>query len=248
MSTRIALVLSIILAGISAIGVRAWIENERKSQAERYERVPILVARETIRPETQLSNDHFGSKWVAKNLVTADMIHWDERLRYVGKVTTRAIPRTETIFKSFLISTTSQGGTSANPVRDGMRAVAIRVDQFKAPGFLVRPGDYVDVMGTFEVPKKAGTSGSLVQQSETVCLLEGAKVLAVDNRTEDLASRRRGTTTDAYRSITLEVSPTDGAKLIHAEQEGELKLMLRPPGEPSERPLSTGGTYRWDQN
>lgn len=247
MSTRVALVLSIVLAGVSAIGVRAWIQSEKKKRDQQFEKVPILVARETIRPETLLKDEMFASNWVAKRLVTSDMIHWDERLRYVNKVATRTIPRTETIFKSFLTSPANEQGASTNPVKEGMRAVAIRVDQFKAPGFLVRPGDYVDVMGTFEVPKKSGASGALVRESQTVCLLEGAKVLAVDNRTEQLASRRSRATTQSYRSITLEVTPKDGAMLIHAEQEGELKLMLRPPGETTGDTLKKGDAYRWDQ-
>jgi Flp pilus assembly protein CpaB len=104
----------------------------------------------------------------------------------------------------------------------GMRGVAIEVRQAQAAGFLVRPGDYVDILGT--VPDEQ-------QVVAARHLLQAKRVLAVDQqyRLEDSAFLQ----SRDYSTVTLEVTPAE-AEVIEAYRgivrEG-FSLALRPKGD-----------------
>jgi len=97
---------------------------------------------------------------------------------------------------------------SADPglqIAKGMRAVGIEVQAAQAVGYLVRPGDYVDVLAT--VPDQ--------QMIVSRHVLQARRVLAVDQqyRLEDSAflQNRR------YSTVTLEVTPSE-AEVIEAHR------------------------------
>ncbi|MBN2712342.1 MAG: Flp pilus assembly protein CpaB [Planctomycetes bacterium] len=249
MSTRIALALSIVLAIIAAVGVRAWIEDEKQKEELKHRKVPILIARSTLKANTILKDNMFNGTWVARDLVTADMIHYDERRRFVNKILRKAVPGGEAILRDYITDEANKSTAGKQILQDGMRAIAIRVNQDKSAGFLIRPGDYIDIMGTFDIKDAAqgGARGaSSATTAKTICLIENVKVISVDNRTEEYTSRVSKIRTDPYRTITLEVKPKDGAKLINAQQEGDLYFMLRPRDGDTSEVLKSGTQYRWD--
>jgi Flp pilus assembly protein CpaB len=95
---------------------------------------------------------------------------------------------------------------SASPglkISPGMRAASVEVQAGQAVGYLIRPGDYVDVLGT------------LVEEVNVVTrhLLQAKLVLAVDQqyRLEDSAFLR----SNSYSTVTLEVTPAE-AEIIEA--------------------------------
>ena len=47
---------------------------------------------------------------------------------------------------------------------------------------------------------------------------------------------------------TVAVDPVSGARLINAQREGDLYLMLRPRSGSSDNALQEGAAYRWDRN
>jgi len=107
------------------------------------------------------------------------------------------------------------------PISPGMRAVAIDVTGAQAVGYLVRPGDVVDILGT--VPD----AGAMVARH----LLQARKVLAIDQqyRLEDTAFLQNR----SFNTVTLEVTPAE-AEVIEAYRaivrEG-FALSLRPKGD-----------------
>lgn len=88
-------------------------------------------------------------------------------------------------------------------ISEGMRAVGVEVHAAQAVGYLVRPGDYVDVLAT--VPE--------AQAMVSKHLLQAKRVLAVDQqyRLEDSAFLQNRT----YSTVTLEVTPAE-AEIIEA--------------------------------
>jgi Flp pilus assembly protein CpaB len=103
----------------------------------------------------------------------------------------------------------------------GMRAVAIEVQAAQAVGFLVRPGDYVDILGT--VPNQ--------EAQVTRHLLQAKKVIAVDQqyRLEDTAFLQNR----AYSTVTLEVTPAEAEQLeaFRGIVRTGFSLALRPRGD-----------------
>ncbi len=251
MSTRLALLISVVLAVVAAVGVRAWIQNERVQQEAKYAKIPIMVAKLPIKKGQLLKEEFMARKWVAKGLVTADMIHADEWRRHVNMIIKQSIPRGETILKEYLTDPRSKEQMSQDPVQQGMRGVTVRGDQVVFVGYLIRPGSYVDIVGTFEVPidkkGRVGPSGAS-KTKETVLLFEAVKVLAVDNVVDPVRTPGKSHGGSHYRSITLELKPEEGIRLINASEEGKIRMMLRSIPDASKKALKTGESYRWDDD
>ena len=99
-----------------------------------------------------------------------------------------------------------------------MRAVAIAVDEVKAVGNAVQPGDHVDLIATFQDPR--------TRQIITKMILQNVLVLFVDQGRAD-ANGQKGAST----SISLEVKPEQTELVKAAERSGTLAVTLRPVNE-----------------
>ena len=163
-----------------------------------------------IRSVTLPANVYQGIK---NQVPTIELEGWVKSTKLV-----RAVSAGETITFDLLQRSADQGLKIAT----GMRAVAIEVKGAQAVGYLVRPGDYVDVIAT--LPEGAGI---LV----TKHLLQAKKVLAVDQqyRTDTSAF------VDAvqYSSVTLELTPAEVEIVEWARSlgRGGFALSLRPKGD-----------------
>jgi Flp pilus assembly protein CpaB len=93
----------------------------------------------------------------------------------------------------------------------------------------IRPGSYVDIYGTFDTTRTAGTTGPKTGSTvKTVLMLSNVPVLATDNRTTatqfSLATRRQGA---VYSTVTVAVTPEEAMLLVYAQSNGKLTLTLR---------------------
>ena len=98
-----------------------------------------------------------------------------------------------------------------------MKAVSIRVNDVLGVAGFVLPGDRVDVMLTRKVTSKTGDEESYVD-----VLLQGVKVLAVDQVADD-----RKDQPSVVKTVTFEVSTEEAQQLTLAANVGTLSLALR---------------------
>src|SRR5690606_15536435 len=108
------------------------------------------------------------------------------------------------------------GWTSAIP--DGMRAVAVKVNDVIGVAGFVLPGTRVDVIVT-------GSPDQSHQYDTSRVVLENVQVLAADKNVE---TNSEGQPRDV-QVITLLVTPTDAQKLALASVDGRIQLALRNP-------------------
>ena len=120
---------------------------------------------------------------------------------------------------SVKITGAGQRATLSALVRDGMKAVTIRVNDVEGVGGFVLPGDRVDVVLTRQVDKTSA-SNDLV--------LQNARVLAIDQVADERADKPT-----VAKAVTLEVDMVGAQKLSLASSVGTLSLMLRKAGEAS---------------
>jgi pilus assembly protein CpaB len=114
------------------------------------------------------------------------------------------------------MSTMDAGGGLPIIIRDGMRAVSVRVDEVIGVAGFVLPGTRVDVMLTLD--KREGRP-----QATTKTLLQNVQTLAAGQSvTRDKEGKAQTVTV-----ITLLVSPDDAELLALAAKEGRLQLALR---------------------
>jgi pilus assembly protein CpaB len=109
-------------------------------------------------------------------------------------------------------------------IPDGLRAVAVKVDEFTSVGGLLKPGVKVDVMGTFTFRKSGGGNVTI---SKTV--LQNVEVRAVGQQFKPDAGlvETSGKAKIQARSVTLLVT-TDQAEILQlAASSGTIRLAMR---------------------
>lgn len=136
----------------------------------------------------------------------------------------------------------------AYEVPAGQRAVSIGAADVMGVGGLVRPGNRVDILGTFEYGRptgvnQAGTITYADERTETRLLMQDVRVLAVDqeHRRRGAAPRPVPPTTDeeggalapqlqearSIQNVTVLVSLRQAQELVLAQEIGTLTLTLR---------------------
>jgi len=117
---------------------------------------------------------------------------------------------------------------------DGMRAMAIRVKAESSVGGFVTPGDFVDVVMTYEIrlpsdERIRDAAVAVVNKRAAQTVLENIRVVAVDPEAKAVEEA------SVARTGTLEVSPHQAEKLALANAMGTLHLSLRTMGDATKR-------------
>jgi pilus assembly protein CpaB len=136
-------------------------------------------------------------------------------------------------------------GFLAAALTDGMRAVALPVEAETSVAGFVRPGDWVDVILTYEVRLRSSgaedASQLVVSRNASETVLSNVRVLAVDQEVQD-----QGTDAKPGRTVTVEVTPEQAERLALAQRMGDLSLSLRGMGEVAPEHAATGFTTDLD--
>ena len=106
-----------------------------------------------------------------------------------------------------------QRATLSAMLRDGLKAVTIRVNDVEGVAGFVLPGDYVDVALTRQNDKIAATSN---------IILQSARVLAIDQTADERTDKPA-----VAKAVTLEVDTVGAQKISLAASIGTLSLVLR---------------------
>jgi pilus assembly protein CpaB len=115
-----------------------------------------------------------------------------------------------------------QRATLSSLVREGMKAVTIRVNDVVGVAGFVLPGDHVDVVLTRQPDPATGFAETLLQN---------VRVLGVDQFADQQSDKPA-----VARAVTIEVSPEDAQKVTLAANVGSLSLALRRAGEVATAP------------
>jgi pilus assembly protein CpaB len=162
----------------------------------------------------------------------------------VGRVAVVPIPK-----GAQLLATSLQdaGRTAlAHEVPRGQRALTIAVDDVSGVAGLLKPGNFVDVFGTFEFGRPITSQNGVIsyadERTETRLMLQNLQVIAVErehlrarpdapaegNEGDAVAERtRRAREAERYTNVTFLVGPAEAQQLVLAQQIGELTLALR---------------------
>ncbi|MDR0532433.1 MAG: Flp pilus assembly protein CpaB [Verrucomicrobiales bacterium] len=192
----------------------------------------ILVAKQDISIGQTFKKEDVDTKDFPKTLVPATALHKFEDLN--GKVSQTFIPQGDLLL-SVKVGTIEQLPRPSLQVTVGSRLVTIRVDDTKGNAYLVRNGDYVDLLLTVDVPKYTkDADGQWLNVSATKTLLQNVKVFDVDHGTVVVSDPNggKGQAPEGQRlgmgsTATFEVSPEDAEIIINAENKGKISLMLR---------------------
>jgi pilus assembly protein CpaB len=144
------------------------------------------------------------------------------------RVVKTSVLRGETILTSKLAPVGTKGGLSA-VIKEGNRAMTVRVNDVVGVAGFALPGNYVDVVVSTQ---QDGTGTENKQISKIV--LEHILVLAVAQE-----ASRDDTKPKVVNAVTLEVTPGEAEKLDLARSVGTLSLVLR--NQVDNRSVDTAG-------
>jgi pilus assembly protein CpaB len=177
--------------------------------------IEVVVAKEDIPHETTITSDMVTVKTVAsKTLQPGDLTSLDS---VIGKFAIADILRDQHL-NSELVKPLTGIRFLSEGVPQGMRAMTIAVDKLSAVEGLIKPGDIVDIIGTFTFPAEKGSNPPIV-----INLFQGVKVLATNKNISPYRAEGKADT------ITLALDPEGIKMLTYALEIGKIRLVLRTP-------------------
>jgi pilus assembly protein CpaB len=219
-----------------AIIVAMIVQSKLGGSHEKATGVEILVAnKKLLQGEKIKADDVRWQAWPEDALFTGVIRRSEQKdekkLAVYDAPLRRIVEAGEPITEQVTI-TDAKGGSNylAAAIAPGMRAVSVGVKAETAVSGFVGPGDFVDVILSYQ-PKMNGElqqySGGIVQTFATETILSNVKVLAVD---QDVKGDERDPKASA-KTVTLEVSKTGAETLYLAQTMGSISLSLRHLGE-----------------
>ena len=215
--------------GLAGFGVVAWINMHPATQPAPMaatapsDKVAVLTTARPLRAGTLLKPEDLTVEQRAAKDVPAGARLDSEAARsdLMGALVRRNLAKGEVLLSSDALNPGDRGFLAA-VLGSGMRAVTVGVDAVSGLAGLVWPGDRVDLILTqsqegADVPPARRVSG------ETV--LHDVRVLAIDRQLIQGATSE-SPESQAARTVTLEVTPTDAERVAVATKLGHLSLSV----------------------
>lgn len=221
MNQKILFIISLILASITTILFYLYMDGEKKKEAQ-LQYVSIVVAAREIPPKTLITQDMVTTKEIDKTFLHPKMVLNIQDV--LGKYARTAIIQDEPVMFSRLIEPDEETDHFAYTISDGFRAITLSYNPVMGLAGLVQPGDRVDVVGIYMMPNPKEGEPS----AKSKIFIQDVQVLAVGTTffpVEEGGERKQEV---KLETITLEVKPVEAEKLTLAEEQGSIRLLLRP--------------------
>jgi len=217
-----------VLFGLLAVFIaQSWLNSQAEMRMKSLEanKKPavsrtIVVAAKPLRYGMELAAPMLREMpWSEEALPNGGFAKIPDLLNGGKRIVLSAIEQNEPVL-AVKVTGAGQRATLSSLVKDGMKAVTIRVNDVEGVGGFVLPGDRVDVVMTRQVDKN---------EASTEIVLQNARVLAVDQSADERADKPT-----VAKAVTLEVSTASAQKVWLASSVGSLSLLLRKAGEAGE--------------
>jgi pilus assembly protein CpaB len=216
MKSKAIIPLAIGLAvGVIAIKLFVDIVKRAKGSTVASAVVPVVAAKIEIQQGTQITENMLTVKQIPSNLAPPDRFAKPQDA--IDRVTSVMIPKEMPVLATMLAPKGTAPGLGAK-IPDGMRAVAVKVDEWVGVGGWLKPGVRVDVAAVF--------TGTASGKSQTISkiILQNIEVLAVGG---EKGHNPQDTGPVIARSVTLLVKPEDVGKIHLASEKGKIRLAMR---------------------
>ncbi len=192
--------------GLAAMTVAAQWLRERGLQQTR----PVLVAARDLAAGAKLDRSMLEVAHWPRDAVLATAMNRLEDAE--GRVITSALLRGEPLLQARLAIPGETGGLSAL-LKEGRRAVTVKVNEIVGVAGFALPGNFVDVMVHTTDPQN---------QPVSRIVLERIRVMAVAQDAGGQDNKPR-----VVNAVTLEVTPQEAERMDLARSVGTLSLVLR---------------------
>ncbi|MEZ5912762.1 MAG: Flp pilus assembly protein CpaB [Paracoccaceae bacterium] len=220
----LVLLLGIGLAGFAVFMTQNYINSsqaelarERALKAKMVPTVEVYVVNRKIEFGEYLTKEDVQKIAWPQNALP-ETIFSDEAVLFPAendrpRIVVRAMEKFEPLLASKVTEPGEDAGLTSR-LKDGMRAFAIKVDVASGVSGFLRPDDRVDIYWTGNTGAGSGDLTRLIEASVTI--------IAVDQT----ADTDRSASATIARTITVEASPQQVARLAQAQATGRLALSL----------------------
>ncbi|WP_304508790.1 Flp pilus assembly protein CpaB [Anaerotignum sp.] len=176
----------------------------------------VIVATQTIPMETPITQSMFTLTQLPDEAILDGVI--TDSAAILGKVAKSEIVAGEQIIHSKLLTAGDvNSGTLGYSLEPGMRAVTMAVDGISGIGYMIEPGNRVDIIAQYSQNDTAFTK----------LIVQNVVVLATDS---NLSNNENTMSKDeSYSTITLQATPEQVMEIRFYEYTGRLSAILRSP-------------------
>jgi pilus assembly protein CpaB len=224
-TSTIVMIAFAVLFGLLAVFVaQSWLNSQAELRVKSLEanKKPvststIVVAAKPLRFGNELTAAALREAvWPQADLPAGSFAKIADVLNGGKRVALTAIEPNEPVLHT-KITGPGQRATLSAMLRDGLKAVTVRVNDVDGVGGFILPGDHVDVALTRQVDKANASTG---------VVLQNVRVMAIDQIADERVDKPA-----VVKAVTLEVDVVGAQKLSLAASIGSLSLMLRKAGE-----------------
>jgi pilus assembly protein CpaB len=234
MAKKKLLIAAVIVGAFAALLVYLYSEQqEKKIDNLMKNQVEVIKAARDIPAGTPLTQAKVTSEKVPQRFLPPNPVLKEEFDIYAGTAVESHIEEGAMILTSDFAVTKTSSTLAAN-IPPSERAMSVPVDNISGVSGLLRPGDRVDVLGTFPV----GSSDQVIKEAGggqsvgyvTMTLLQSVTLLAVGQEIAGVSAGRQqggGRARGGYSTVTASVTIDEAELLTIAQTRGELMLLLR---------------------
>ena len=212
----------LVAVGLALIAMLALWLYSRSLQEEVAggQKVTILVAGEDIPAGARLAKANLAVREVPEAYVHQSSIRKGEENQIIGRPVAEKISQGQPLLWSdFELQKSATARRLSAAVQKGQRALTLPVDQSGSLAGMLRPGDHVDILGTFARAQA---------DYATVTLLQNVLVLATgETRGSGENEEPTGNGPRTFNNITVSVDPEEAELLVFAMQRGPVNVALR---------------------
>ena len=231
-----------VLAVLAAVFYMIVLMSKEKSLTADYEKTTVLIARADIPERTVLREDMVDKLEIPRKFMQQDdfEVKTQSDMKLIVNLVTRTrIPKGNQITMSSLVSMSPESGLSVK-IPPGYRGALLPIEPEMK--ILVKPGDRVDVLVTFEAMMNDGR-----KEKVTATILQNVLVIAVGtnlgqgmNAKQFKNAQATEEKTAAFAekaTVSLALNPTEAQYLALALKQGDPTVIMRGLGDIEMHPL-----------
>jgi pilus assembly protein CpaB len=183
--------------------------------------VAVVVPTRSLPPGAMLHEGLVASRNVPVDFVYDDTITVAQFEAFKGQALIRPVQQGKPLRKADVREIFADfSGT----LKVGKRAMTINVDEINSVSHMVEPGNLVDLMLVITADGESADTQTVVPFLDQITVLATGQKITQDDPSVQVAPERRRV---SYSNITLEVTPTQAARLTLATELGKIRAVLR---------------------
>lgn len=234
----ILMVISLGFGLVAAVGISQVMGRNNSNQAPKTKMANVVVATDFLDHDTELNDTNCRvEEWPAE-IVPENSAHSMDDIK--AKAITTRINKGMPISLADIVDVTQ---ISKIPIPPGWVVQGIKVNAEDVLNGIVRPGDHVDLIGTFEAAKPGGE-----KSVKSSTFMRGIRVFSINGNTQREVGQRKGSGSSGDAVLGLIVTRKQAEQIAYVQRVAALTVVLGDGGTAGANPELTAGSESNDSD